>query len=39
MGVGQRKIINIILPGETTGVDGVEPAFTFNKQVWAEVMK
>lgn len=37
MGIGQRKIINIVLPGETTGVDGIEADFTFSKQVWAEV--
>jgi hypothetical protein len=37
MGVGQRKLINIVLPGEETGTDGVEPSFTFSKQVWAEV--
>ena len=37
MGIGQRKIINIVLPGEETGADGVEPSYTFSKQVWAEV--
>jgi len=37
MGVGQRRLINIVLPGEETGTDGVEPSFTFSKQVWAEV--
>ena len=37
MGIGQRKIINIVLPSEETGADGVEPSYTFSKQVWAEV--
>lgn len=36
MGIGQRRKINIVLPGEQTGTDGVEPSFEFSKQVWAE---
>lgn len=37
MGIGQRKLINIVLPSENNGVDGIEPDYTFSKQVWAEV--
>lgn len=37
MGIGQRKLINIVLPSENNGVDGIEPDYIFSKQVWAEV--